>query len=111
MSSADIGLSWCRGVDLGLPRQPTARRATLTVHSCAARLAFSHLPLHRLLKAHLPILLAAAKTGPAAPETEQFFRENRTRVDVCVEHAALWLCNDGEASFGAPDVLQVCVLL
>ena len=88
------------------------------------RLAFSHLPLHRLLKAQAPILQAAMSVAPAmpngedddksgsgdndAPVTEKpAFREVYNKLQISVQEASAWLCSDGQNSFGAPDVLQV----
>ena len=54
----------CRQADFGLRREPTRRVARVTVHSYAVRLAFSHLPLHRLLKAQAPLLQKAFNLPP-----------------------------------------------
>jgi hypothetical protein len=98
----------------------------LRVDRAALRLAFSHLPLHRLLKAQVPILFSAmavprsrksawssvaplATQGDAAPKDakQPTFRQSSTRVELHVQEASVWLCSDGRHSFGAPDVFQV----
>jgi hypothetical protein len=86
----------------------------------------SHLTLHRLVKAHLPVVLNAlgglppsraapvateANAAPAAVTETAFttvgFRQNFNKVHLSIDEAALWLCTDGSHSFGAPDVMQV----
>ena len=105
-------------MDFGLSRKPTKRSVKLTVHSCAARLAFSHLPLHRLIKAQVPILAKAymlpprntprsTRDGDENVSVPTPFRESHNAVAVSVQDAGVWLCSDGPASFGTPDVLQV----
>lgn len=117
----------CRStLDLGLPREPCERDITLKIHSCSVRVATSHLTLHRLVKAHVPVVLNAL-TGlpsneapvhsgadlddPANVFTTVAFRKTTNKVHVCVDEAALWLCTDGSHSFGAPDVMQVSCFL
>jgi hypothetical protein len=92
--------------------KPTTRVLRVQVHRCTARLAFSHLNLHRLLKKQVPILLRALAVppagggGPVATEAPPF-RASNNKVEIAVQAASMWLCNDGPTSFGAPDVLQV----
>jgi hypothetical protein len=112
-------------LDLGLPRQPRRQSLKLKVHSCTARVAISHLTMHRLIKAHVPIIinalaLSAGDDFQEAPfqcpdagrttalTTTDTFRQRFSKVELSIEEAAVWLCNDGTHSFGAPDVLQVC---
>lgn len=53
-------------VDLGLPREAMRSTVSVTVHSCALRVAFSHLNLHRLVRGHAPILLKALEASAPA---------------------------------------------
>ena len=117
--------SWCRStLDLGLPREPCERDIKLKIHNCSVRAAISHLTLHRLIKAHIPVVLNAL-TGlptneapvtsaddladPANAFTTVTFRQTFSKVHVCIEEVSTWLCTDGSHSFGAPDVMQVCL--
>lgn len=118
-------LTPCRAyLDLGLPRQPRQLSIKLKVHNCTARIAISHLNMHRLIKAHVPIVMdalslpddsqsrqlpaeTARASGSGTVTTTATFRQSFSKVEVSVEEAAMWLCNDGNHSFGAPDVLQV----
>lgn len=111
-------------MDLGLPLGSTKRCLKLHIESCSVRIAVSHLVLHRLLKAHAPVIMQALQqpgstsdeprsTTPAraagveAVEANPF-RQSYNRIDVHIENeVSMWLCNDGSHSFGAPDVLQV----
>ena len=111
-------------MDLGLPLGSTKRCLKLHIESCSVRIAVSHLVLHRLLKAHAPVIMQALQqpgstsneprnTTPArvaggeAVEANPF-RQSYNRIDVDIENeVSAWLCNDGSHSFGAPDVLQV----
>jgi hypothetical protein len=99
------------------------RKINVKVYTCTARLAFSHLPLQRLLKAEVPILMKAMQLPPGetpgqhkysrhdAPRHDvsavSTFRQGFTMVHVDILEASLWVCNDGQHSFGAPDILQV----
>eukprot|EP00892_Ulva_mutabilis_P007162 jgi/Ulvmu1/4818/UM020_0103.1 len=110
-------------MDLGLPLGSTKRNLKVAVESCALRIAISHLVLHRLVKAQVPVIMAALQqpadgrdqsssseasqqVGAAAVEANRF-RQSFNSVEFTIEHeVSAWLCNDGSHSFGAPDVLQ-----
>lgn len=53
--------------------------------------------------------LAVPPAGGAAPVARVAppFRASNNKVEIAVQAASVWLCNDGPTSFGAPDVLQV----
>jgi hypothetical protein len=113
-------------LDLGLPLEPCRREIKLKVHNASVRVAISHLTLHRLVKAHIPVVMNAYGRLPSskgalaeneavlAPDvnsekafTTVGFRENFNKLNLSIDESALWLCTDGSHSFGAPDVLQV----
>lgn len=57
--------------------------------------------------AHSP----SQRSGPsrtAVVAAKAPFRRRIYEVELAVLEAGVWLCNDQEASYGAPDVLQVC---
>lgn len=111
-------------MDLGLPLGATKRCLKIHIESCSVRIAVSHLVLHRLLKAHAPVVIEAlqqpitshghaSSCEPSRSATAEGvevnpFRQSFNSIDFRIEHeVSAWLCNDGSHSFGAPDVLQV----
>lgn len=118
----------CRStMDLGLPLGSTKRCLKVHIESCSVRVAISHLVLHRLLKAHAPVVIEALKQpitshGQASSHEPSHsatgdggevdpFRQSFNSIDLRIKNeVSAWLCNDGSHSFGAPDVLQVCPL-
>ena len=109
-------------MDLGLPLGSTKRSLKIKVESCSVRVAMSHLVLHRLVKAQVPVVMealrqpagtqsgsrgASGQEGGTAQEANAF-RQSFNCVEFTIENeVSAWLCNDGSHSFGAPDVLQV----
>lgn len=114
----------CRStLDLGLPREPCEREVKVKLHNGSVRVAISHLSMHRLVRAHFPVMMNAL-TGlpskrqppttsvvdaaePAQAFTTGAFRQTTSKVHISIDEASLWLCMDGSQSFGAPDVMQV----
>lgn len=112
-------------MDLGLPLGSTKRSLKVEVESCSVRVAISHLVLHRLVKAQVPIIVTALQqptdSSDQSDSREASHQDAGEAVEAnpfrksfnCVEftipnEVSAWLCNDGSHSFGAPDVLQVC---
>ena len=83
--------------------------ARLGMFTC--RMAFSHVAFWKMATDGIRVLTRQVPTSVEAEErtVEADFRPNGVQMSISFERLALVLCNDKPETFGAPDVLNLCL--
>ena len=81
--------------------------ARLGVFTC--RVAFSHVAFWKMASDGISVLTRQVPTGVEEIPVEVEFRPSGVQVGVSFERLAFVLCNDKPETFGAPDVLNLCL--
>lgn len=81
--------------------------ARLGMFTC--RMAFSHVPFWKMATDGIAVLTRQATGGAEEQPVEKEFRPSGVQMSASFERLALVLCNDKPETFGAPDVLNLCL--
>lgn len=81
--------------------------ARLGIFTC--RMAFSHVAFWKMATDGIAVLTRQATSCAEEQPVEKEFRPSGVQMSASFERLALVLCNDKPETFGAPDVLNLCL--